>query len=85
MTSEDSERLFEVSPCTMSIKVSYLPKNFYTPQNKFLATPLVDKYIDMFGRVRKNYWYNRLEMNNVTKHNGPAGTRGTDFFVPAQP
>jgi len=24
----------------MSIKVLYLPRNFYTPKNKFLATPL---------------------------------------------
>jgi len=26
----------------MSIKVLYLPKNFYTSQNKFLATPVID-------------------------------------------
>jgi len=26
----------------MSIKVLYLPENFYTPQNKFLATPLIN-------------------------------------------
>jgi len=25
----------------MSIKVLYIPKNFYTSQNKFLATPLI--------------------------------------------
>ena len=46
--NDTSERLLN-----MSIEVLYVPQNFYTPQNKFQATPL---HFIMFHILRHEIW-----------------------------